>query len=134
MKKIVLSLAFVGFGTFAMAQVAPKAEKKMDPAKIEQKREEKLKMMQTELNLSSTQVAQIKALQDKKMAERQQMMADRKAKMEDMKSRKTQYDGEMKTILTPEQYKKWEAMKQEKMQKHQQNKAERSMKTMPAKN
>ncbi len=82
MKKIVLSAAFVVIGTFAMAQQKPMMHKK-DPAQMEQKRQEKLKMMQTELNLTSAQVAQIKALQDKKIAERKQnapqIQAERKA-------------------------------------------------------
>ena len=65
MKKIVLSAAFVILGTFAMAQQTPMMNKK-DPAQMEQKRQEKLKVMQTELNLTNAQVAQIKALQDKK--------------------------------------------------------------------
>ena len=126
MKKIVLSAAFVILGTFAMAQQTPMMNKK-DPAQMEQKRQEKLKMMQTELNLTNAQVAQIKALQDKKMAERQQnapqMQAERKAKMEAMKARQEQWNAEMRKILTPEQYQKWETKKKQnkgqKMQKHQ---------------
>ncbi|WP_332022850.1 hypothetical protein [Kaistella sp.] len=90
MKKIVFSAAFVVMGTFAMAQQTPMMNKK-DPAEMEQKRQEKLKMMQAELNLTGAQVAQIKALQDKKMAERKQnasqMQEQRKAKMEAMKAR-----------------------------------------------
>ena len=134
MKKIVLSAAFVILGTFAMAQQTPMMNKK-DPAQMEQKRQEKLKVMQTELNLTNAQVAQIKALQDKKMAERQQnapqMQAERKAKMEAMKARQEQWNAEMRKILTPEQYQKWETKKKQnkgqKMQKHQ-------MKKMSAKN
>ena len=129
MKKIVLSAAFVILGTFAMAQQIPMMNKK-DPAQMEQKRQEKLKMMQTELNLTNAQVAQIKALQDKKMAERQQnapqMQAERKAKMEAMKARQEQWNAEMRKILTPEQYQKWETKKKQnkgqKMQKHQMKK------------
>ena len=111
MKKIVLSAAFVILGTFAMAQQTPMMNKK-DPAQMEQKRQEKLKVMQTELNLTNAQVAQIKALQDKKMAERQQnapqMQAERKAKMEAMKARQEQWNAEMRKILTPEQYQKYQ--------------------------
>ena len=114
MKKIVLSAAFVILGTFAMAQQTPMMNKK-DPAQMEQKRQEKLKVMQTELNLTNAQVAQIKALQDKKMAERQQnapqMQAERKAKMEAMKARQEQWNAEMRKILTPAQYQKWESKK-----------------------
>ena len=137
MKKIVLSAAFVILGTFAMAQQTPMMNKK-DPAQMEQKRQEKLKMMQTELNLTNAQVAQIKALQDKKMAEKQQnapqMQAERKAKMEAMKARQEQWNAEMRKILTPEQYTKWEAKKQQNMQNKRQKVQQHQMKKMSATN
>ena len=136
MKKIVLSAAFAVIGTFAMAQQTPMMNKK-DPAQMEQKRQEKLKMMQTELNLSNAQVAQIKALQDKKMAERKQnapqMQAERKAKMDAMKAKREQWNAEMRQILTPEQYKKWEAKKQQNMQNKKSKMQHRQMKKMSAK-
>ena len=137
MKKIVLSAAFVILGTFAMAQQTPMMNKK-DPAQMEQKRQEKLKMMQTELNLTNAQVAQIKALQDKKMAERQQnapqMQAERKAKMEAMKARQEQWNAEMRKILTPEQYQKWETKKKQNMQNKGQKMKKHQMKKMSATN
>ena len=135
MKKIVLSAAFVILGTFAMAQQTPMMNKK-DPAQMEQKRQEKLKVMQTELNLTNAQVAQIKALQDKKMAERQQnapqMQAERKAKMEAMKARQEQWNAEMRKILTPEQYQKWETKKKQNMQNKGQKMQKHQMKKMSA--
>jgi protein CpxP len=116
MKRLILSAAFLSIGTFVMAQQESLSMQK-DPAQMEQRRADKLKMMQTELNLTNAQVAQIKALQDKKMAERKanepQMQAERKAKMEQMKAKKEQWDADMKQILTPEQYTKWEVKKQE---------------------
>ena len=137
MKKIVLSAAFVILGTFAMAQQTPVMNKK-DPAQMEQKRQEKLKVMQTELNLTNAQVAQIKALQDKKMAERQQnapqMQAERKAKMEAMKARQEQWNAEMRKILTPEQYQKWETKKKQNMQNKGQKMQKHQMKKMSATN
>ena len=137
MKKIVLSAAFVILGTFAMAQQTPMMNKK-DPAQMEQKRQEKLKVMQTELKLTNAQVAQIKALQDKKMAERQQnapqMQAERKAKMEAMKARQEQWNAEMRKILTPEQYQKWETKKKQNMQNKGQKMQQHQMKKMSATN
>ena len=137
MKKIVLSAAFVIIGTFAMAQQTPMMNKK-DPAQMEQKRQEKLKVMQTELNLTNAQVAQIKALQDKKMAERQQnapqMQAERKAKMEAMKARQEQWNAEMRKILTPEQYQKWETKKKQNMQNKGQKMKKHQMRKMSATN
>ena len=132
MKKIVLSAAFAVLGTFAMAQQSPQMPKK-DPAQMEQKRAEKLQKMKDELNLSDAQVAQIKSLQDKKIAERKEnapkTQAERKAKMEVMKAKKEQCNAEMKQILTPEQYQKWQTKQKERMQ----NMHEKHMKKMPAK-
>lgn len=90
-----------------------------NPAQMEQNRAEKMKMMQTELSLTNDQVAQIKMLQDKKMADRKanepKMQAERKAKVQQMKAKNEQWNAEMKQILTPDQYTKWEANKQAKM-------------------
>lgn len=119
MKKLVLSVALVAVGTFAMAQQNQRMQK-MDPAKLEQKRADQMKQMQMDLNLSEAQVSKIKVLQDQRMAERKenapQMQAERKAKMDQMKAKRDQNEAEMKNILTPAQYQKWEAMKKEKMQ------------------
>lgn len=133
MKKFVLSAAFALMGTFAMAQQTPMMQHQ-DPAQMEQKRAEKLKMMKSELNLTDAQVAKIKALQDKKMEEMKQnapqRQAERKAKMEAMKAKREQWKAEMKQILTPEQYQKWEAKQKENMQNRHQK---MQMKKMPAK-
>ncbi len=119
MKKLVLSVALVAVGTFAMAQQNQRMQK-MDPAKMEQKRADHMKQMQMDLNLSEAQVSKIKVLHDQRMAERKenapQMQAERKAKMDQMKAKRDQNEAEMKNILTPAQYQKWEAMKKEKMQ------------------
>ena len=119
MKKLVLSVALVAVGTFAMAQQNQRMQK-MDPAKMEQKRADHMKQMQMDLNLSEAQVSKIKVLHDQRMAERKenapQMQAERKAKMDQMKAKRDQNEAEMKNILTPAQYQKWEAMKKERMQ------------------
>lgn len=120
MKKLILSAAFLAVGTFAIAQQNGQMMKK-DPAQMEQKRADHLKKMQTDLNLSQTQVAQLQTLHDKRMAERKQMQpqrqAERKAKMERMKAKRMQHQAEMRQILTPDQYEKWMASNQQKMQK-----------------
>lgn len=140
MKKLLLSAAFLAIGTFAMAQQNNQMQKmqKRDPAQMEQKRAERMKMMQTELNLSNDQVAKIKDLQDRKMAERKanepQMKADRKAKMEEMKTKRDQWNSEMKQILTPEQYQKWQSNNKGKMQDLKGKMDDRRMNTTPAKN
>ena len=119
MKKLILSTAFAVIGTFAMAQQAPMMQKK-DPAQMEQKRQDHMKEMERDLGLNKTQVAQLQALHDRQMAERKQMRtqteAQRKARVEQMKAKREGMSTEMRRILTPEQYQRWETMKAEKMQ------------------
>lgn len=147
MKKLILGAAFLVVGTLATAQQTMSKMQKKDPAQMEQKREDHMKKMQMDLGLSNTQVSQIQALQNKKMAEREakrnspEMRADRKAQMDMMKTKRDQWNSEMRTILTPDQYKKWEAHNQEKME-HRKEKMEhrgegmqnRKMEMTPAKN
>lgn len=130
MKKIFLSIVSVALGTFAMAQ-QNKQMHRMDVAKIEQKSADQLKQMQTELNLSEAQITKIKVLQDKRIAERKEnapnIQAERKAKMEQIKIKRDQNQAEMKNILTPEQYQKWETIKDAKMQQRRKMIKERQM-------
>ena len=138
MKKIILSAAFLAWGTFAMAQQNTSKMQQKNPAQMEQKRQDKMKMMQSELNLSDVQMTKIQALQEKKMAEKKAMaprvQAERKSKMEAMKANHDQWNNEMKQILTPEQYQKWETSKKDKMQNKRKNMQHHQMMKMPAKN
>ncbi len=115
MKKVVLSAAFVIVGTFAMAQQTMPAMK--DRAQMEQKRAEKMKQMQQELNLTDAQVKQINDLRAQRNAEKMKTStAQRDAKMQEMKDRRAEWKTDMQKILTPEQYQKWEKSMQENMQ------------------
>ena len=138
MKKIILSAAFLAIGTFAMAQQNMGKMQRRDPAQMEQRRADNMKQMQSDLNLTTAQVAQINALHDKKMADRKanapQMQANRKAKMEMVKGNQDQWNAEMKQILTPDQYQKWQAKKQDKMQDRRSKMQNGKMNTTPAKN
>ncbi|AZA79130.1 hypothetical protein EG347_17270 [Chryseobacterium sp. G0186] len=138
MKKLVLAIAFIGMGSFAMAQqtTAPQdreARKAEMQQKMQQREQEHLAQMQKDLNLNQSQVAQVKALQEKRKAE---MKAEfekhkevRQAKMEEMKAKRAQMDADMKKILTPEQYDKWQADRKAKMeQKRMAMKDKRMMK------
>ena len=129
MKKLIFGMALIGMGSFAMAQqVQPtpqqRAERQAKRVEMqkqnEAKRAQHLAEMEKELGLDKTQVAQIKAIQDRNQAERkaenQRNMELRKQKMEVMKKKKQDMDNEMRRILTPEQYQKWEAKKQARMQ------------------
>ncbi|MDR2234947.1 MAG: hypothetical protein LBE92_02380 [Chryseobacterium sp.] len=124
MKKLVLAIAFIGMGSFAMAQQTTPQDKQARAAEMKQKmqhrEQERLEKMQKDLNLNQSQVAQIKALHEQRKAE---MKADfeknkevRMAKMEEMKAKRAQMDADMKKILTPEQYDKWQADRKAKME------------------
>lgn len=137
MKKIVLSALFVITGSFAMAQQGAMM-KNRSPEQMEQRRADNMKQMQANLNLTPAQVTQINTLHDKKMAERNQnmpmMQAQRKAKMQAMQEKRTQHAAEMRKILTPEQYKKWEVTRNDRMQNNSKKMQNRPMKRMPASN
>ena len=123
MKKIFLTLA-LGVATITFAQQMDRPAK-MDPeqrkAEMQKKQQEHLDKMSKDLNLSKDQVKKIKDLQDKQMADMQKNMqqrdVDRKAKMDEMKKKQDAHAAEMKKILTPEQYDKWQKQRLENMQK-----------------
>ena len=126
MKKLVLAIAFIGIGSFAMAQQTTttpqdkQAKRAEMQQKFQQKEQEHLAEMQKDLNLNQGQVDKIKALHDRRKAE---MKAEfdknkdqRQAKKEAMKAKRAQMDADMKQILTPQQYDKWQADRKAKME------------------
>lgn len=138
MKKLVLAVAFIGMGSFAMAQqtTTTPQEREARRAEFQQKRaqmeKDHLDQMQKDLNLNQAQVTQIKALHEKRKAE---MKAEfdknkdaRQAKMEEMKAKRAQMDADMKQILTPDQYDKWQADRKAKMEQRKVAMKERGMK------
>lgn len=136
MKKLVFAVALVGMGSLAMAQQTPPQDKEGRRAEMHQKFQEKerdhLDKMQKDLNLNQSQVAQIKALHEKRKAE---MKADfdknkdqRQARMQEMKAKKERMDADMKQILTPQQYDKWQADRKVKMEQRKMAMKEKGMK------
>ncbi|UZT96845.1 hypothetical protein ODZ84_16705 [Chryseobacterium fluminis] len=136
MKKLILAIAFIGIGSFAMAQTTNSQDKAATKAEFRQKRQQKeqehLAQMQKDLNLNQGQVDKIKALHEKRKAE---MKADfdknkdqRQAKMAEMKAKRAQMDADMKQILTPQQYDQWQADRKAKMEQRRMAMKERGMK------
>ena len=109
MKKLFLSAAILGLGTFAMAQ---QTEATKAPQQMHAKKGDRLVAMQKELNLSDAQVSQLKELYDKKRVAGEQK---REANKADFQKRKEQHEAELKGILTPAQFTKWQSLKEEKM-------------------
>lgn len=126
MKKLFLSMAFIGIGTFAMAQQSnsnTNMKKAKNPQTMEMRGQKHMDKMKQELNLSDDQVMKIKDLQQKNMAERRawkdsdqknDMSKDRKMMKKD--GRNGMQD-QMKQILTPDQYTKWQNKMQAKREK-----------------
>jgi len=136
MKKLVLAIAFIGMGSFAMAQQTTPQDKEVKRAemkqKMQQREQERLAEMQKELNLNQDQVSQIKDLHAKRRAEMQEKSAQtkeiRQARMQEMKAKRQQMDNDMKKILSPEQYDKWQAGRKAKMEQRRAMLKEKGMK------
>ncbi|MCS3868051.1 Spy/CpxP family protein refolding chaperone [Chryseobacterium ginsenosidimutans] len=138
MKKLFFAITMIAFGSLAMAQQTTttpqdkQARRAEMQQKFQQKEQEHLAQMQKDLNLNQGQVDKIKALQDQRKAE---MKAEfdknkdqRQAKMEQMKAKRAQMDADMKQILTPQQYDKWQADRKAKMEERKVAMKERGMK------
>lgn len=125
MKKIVLMIAFV-VGTTAFAQ-----ERKMNK-KEHFSTEAKVEKMTKELDLTAEQQKKLTVLFDKQKTEMQKQKAaaklERSEKREALSSKKEEMDKEIRSILTPEQLKKWEALKAEKSEKRHEKLEKRSHK------
>lgn len=76
--------------------------------------------LRKELNLSDEQVAKLSQMHEKQLTERQKLQDDRRKSMEShreaMKAQMEAHKAEMKKLLTPEQYKKWEELRFERME------------------
>ncbi len=126
MKKIVFSLLLMGATGFAFAQQTTepmKADRQAKRQEMMQKRQQNWDQMKKDLNLTADQENKIKALHERNAADMKQKMAERKTDREnmkqDMKAKKEQNDAEMKKILSPEQYTKWNDIKAQKKAERQ---------------
>lgn len=128
MKKVVFAAVLFAAGTFAKAQQSPATDSqqaemaKMKAEKMQMKKQQHLAQMKEELGLSQDQMLKIEAMHNKHRAERKvQMDKSRevmKQNIEQMKAKKEARNAEMKAILTPEQYAKWQEGRAAKMAKH----------------
>lgn len=132
MKKIFLTLALgIAIITFAQKGNPEMKKQNWEDRKVEMKEKQQnhLDKMQKDLNLSAAQVQQIKTLQEKEFADREvnfkQKEAMRAEKMKEMKTKRDAHNAEMKKILSPEQYQKWEKQRDENMQKRKEMMKER---------
>lgn len=96
----------------------------------EQRADQQAQRLTKQLSLSTDQTAKVKALALSQQQQRQNMRSqasastDRQAMMQSMKASRDQYEEQLKGILTSDQYTKYTQMRDERMDKMQDRKAE----------
>jgi protein CpxP len=134
MKKLVLAaLLAVSLSSVAQQRRERPNRDEMEKLTPEQRQEKHLKKMTTDLNLNAKQQEEVKKLLADQSAKAADFKAKRETKKEErllanskerkemaakMKAEKEATEAQMKKILSPEQYTKWEndrAIRQEKM-------------------
>jgi Spy/CpxP family protein refolding chaperone len=135
-KLLVAALLVVGMTTFAQEQVKEQ-KAQLTP---EQRVESQVRRMTKDLTLNEKQVQDVRAIVAKEVSKREENKAEMEARKaagtkpskEEMKARKAKFqedevamDANMKKILTPEQYAKWNQKIQERKEKMEAKKAEK---------
>ena len=117
MKKVLLALVlFVSITAMAQEKKAP--AKKLT---TEQKVDFQVKRLTKDLDLNETQVKELRALVTKEVEKREAKIAEMKQKKEqnkeariaEHKEQQAAFAADMKKILTPEQFTKWEKSREE---------------------
>ncbi|MNR99761.1 hypothetical protein D3C86_857490 [compost metagenome] len=125
MKNLIVALVLVlGMNSFAQDRKERPSREDMEKFTPEQRNQLMLKKMTLELDLSAKQQEQIGKIIAEKSTKREAMKAEQKAKQEKptaderfamknkMLDEKIAMKAKMKTILSPEQFEKWDAMKE----------------------
>lgn len=133
MKKLSTFLLILAMGASGFAQqVTPPQDRKMMMEKKEKMHEQHMENMQKELNLSAKQMEEWNRLHLKHKAQiekqRAEQMAQRKKMMEASKDHQDQMAIELRKILTPEQYQKWELKKKAQMEARKEKRGQGMMK------
>jgi hypothetical protein len=117
MKKVLLAIVlFVSITAMAQEKKAP--AKKLT---TEQKVDFQVKRLTKDLDLNETQVKELRALVTKEVEKREAKIAEMKQKKEqnkeariaEHKEQQAAFAADMKKILTPEQFTKWEKSREE---------------------
>jgi protein CpxP len=125
-KLIVAALLVVGMTTFAQEKEGriPGKEKLTS----EQKVNLQVKKMTKYLGLNETQTKEIRVLVTKEVEKREAKIEEMKAQR---KAEQAAVSSDMKKILTPEQYAKWEKNREEKKESIKEKMAKRKSKDIP---
>ncbi|OJX52180.1 MAG: hypothetical protein BGO88_16620 [Flavobacterium sp. 38-13] len=122
-KMFVFAVLMIGMASFAQEKPVVK---KMDRAKMErltpeQRNEQHLKKLTTDLGLNESQQKQMAALLSEQSAKREAKKAEREKLMQAKRTERNEemkaFDTKVKAILTPDQSKKWDEMKAERREK-----------------
>ena len=124
-----LVLVLVSLFVFSVSAQRPDRNSKMTP---EDRAAKQTEMMAKQLDLTADQQAKIQAINLKysqQMATKQsQAKEDRQQNMENMKTQMEAKNAEIKQVLTPEQFDKWQAQRKEMMQNRGQGAGNKSEK------
>jgi protein CpxP len=120
MKNVILAISLM-LVTLTFAQ---KSETKGERGSSQEMVEKRLGKLKAELNLTDDQMKQIKPIMEarvekmkSKKESQQAEKAEKKAQREAMKEEMKADDEKMKKILTPEQYEKWKALRNDDKEK-----------------
>lgn len=121
MKNLIIAGLLV-LSTLAFAQDNKQKRERMgERISTEERVDKRLEKMTSELNLTDDQVKKIKPLLEEQatkrkriMAEREKAMAERQENLEKMNEEMRAMDSKLKEILTPEQFEKLQANRQDK--------------------
>ena len=125
-KLLVMALMCVGMTAFAQEKMEGRGGREgMDPAK---RAEMQVQKMQKDLDLNDSQVGKLKTIltqqaqaREAKRAEMEKSRAggqkptdaQREEMRANMQADRNQFEGQLKSILTPEQYTKWQSLRDE---------------------
>ena len=125
-KLIVAALLVVGMTTFAQEKEGRRPGK--EKLTSDQKVDLQVKKMTKYLDLNETQTKEIRVLVTKEVEKREAKIEEMKAQR---KAEQAAVSSDMKKILTPEQYAKWEKNREEKKESIKEKMAKRKSKDIP---
>ena len=128
MKKWMMAVAFVAASIAGYAQDGAAPEERPHKT-VDERVKARTERMARELGLSAEQVERVEVMnrQQATEAEKDRVAADqdRAARRAAMNARRDRYDTELKAVLTPDQYTRWQAKKEEGKKRLQDKRAER---------
>ena len=83
----------------------------------EQRASKQVEAMQKSLNLTPDQVTKLKAVRSQFAKDQAQLRTSKQGAQQDMKAKREAYDAQVKSILTPEQYQKYQDQHKNMMKK-----------------